>query len=143
MMMKKLLISVLALGLAGCSTTPTPSDSAKPVPHDRILWKSQGDAKLTITRDKGWFAGGGCFVTITVDGDPVARIDTGETVTINVKSGRHILAITGDKDGKGLCGFQIGQPIKENATDIKSNEIQKYRITGDTSSGLDLRPTTI
>jgi hypothetical protein len=140
---KKLLIAVLALGLAGCSTTPTPSNSAKPVPQSRILWKSQGDSILTITRDKGWFAGGGCFVTVTVDGKPVARIDTGESVTIKVNSGRHILAITGDKGGRGLCGFQIGQPIKENATEIKPKEIQKYRITGDTSSGLDLRPTTI
>ena len=143
MMMKKLLFAVLALALAGCSTTPTPSDSAKPVPQSRILWNSQGDSVLTITRDKGWFAGGGCFVTVIVDGETVARMDTGESITIKVNPGRHILAITGDKEGKGLCGFQIGQPIKENATEIKPKEIQKYRITGDTSSGLDLRPTTI
>lgn len=141
--MEKLLIAFLALGLAGCSTTPTSSDAAKRVPQDRILLSSQGPSTVIITRDKGWFAGGGCFVTALVDGKPVARIDTGETVSIKTNEGRHILAITGDKDGKGLCGLQIGQPIKENATDIKPNEVQKFRITGDTSSGLDLRPSNI
>lgn len=141
MMKKIILLSALMLG--GCSTTPIPSNTAKPVPPERILITSQGSSTLIITRDKGWFAGGGCFVSVLIDGKSVARVDTGESVSVKVVEGRHILAITGDKDGKGLCAYQIGQPIKENATDIKANEIQKFRITGDTSSGLDLRPSTI
>jgi hypothetical protein len=141
--MKTILLALVIIGLAGCTTTPTPSETAKLVPKERVQWVSKGDSTITITRDRGWFAGGGCFVTVLVDGKSVARIDTGETVSIKVDEGRHILAITGDQEGKGLCGFQIGQPIKENATDIKPNEMQKFRITGDTSSGLDLRPSNI
>jgi hypothetical protein len=141
--MKKLIIALMFAGLAGCSTTPTASETAKPVPLERILLASNGDSTLIITRDKGWFAGGGCFVTVLVDGKALARIDTGESISIKVEEGRHILGISGDKDGKGLCGYQIGQPMKENATLIQSHETQKFRITGDTSSGLDLRPSNI
>lgn len=141
--MKKLLLVLAVVGMAGCSTSPVTAEKAKAVPKDRILLESQGNSTIIITRDNGWFAGGGCFVSALIDGKPFARIGTGETTSIKVQDGRHILAITGDKDGKGLCGFQIGQPIKENSTEIKPNEIQKFRITGDTSSGLDLRPTSI
>lgn len=141
--MKELLIALCALGISGCATTPTPSDAAKPIPAERVLLKSQGQSTLIVTRDNGWFAGGGCFVTVLVDGRSYARIDTGEKVSINVEPGRHIIAISGDREGKGLCGLQIGQPIKENATDIQPHETQKFRITGDTSSGLDLRPSNI
>lgn len=79
---------------------------------------------ITITRDQGWFAGGGCFVEVTIDGKSYARIDTGETIDINVTSGRHILGISGDSKGKGLCGMQVGQPLKETATQINAREHQ-------------------
>lgn len=102
-----------------------------------------GDSLITITRDKGWFAGGGCFVEVTIDGKSYARIDTGETIDIKVSSGRHILGISGDSKGKGLCGMQVGQPLKETATQLNPHEHQKFRITGDTNSGLDIRPSTI
>ncbi|EPD6377955.1 hypothetical protein QDQ61_03855 [Citrobacter freundii] len=141
--MKKTLLLLIALSVAGCSTTAVNSTVAKQVPSERVLLKGAGDSVITITRDQGWFAGGGCFVEITIDGKSYARIDTGETIDINVTSGRHILGISGDSKGKGLCGMQVGQPLKETATQINAREHQKFRITGDTNSGLDIRASTI
>lgn len=141
--MKKLLIALSLTALAGCSTSPTPSESAKKVPDQRILWTSAGNSTLVITRDSGWLAGGGCFVTAAIDGKAIARMDTGESVSVKIPSGRHILSVAGDSEGKGLCALQIGQPIKESVTEIKENEVQRFRITGDTGSGLELRPSNI
>lgn len=141
--MKKALLLIFALGIAGCSTTAVNSNTARQVPSERVLMKGSGDSVISITRDKGWFAGGGCFVEVIVDGKSYARIDTGETIDINVAPGRHILGISGDSKGKGLCAMQVGQPIKETSTQINSKEHQKFRITGDTNSGLDIRPTML
>ncbi|MCU6674677.1 hypothetical protein [Leclercia adecarboxylata] len=141
--MKKALLLLFALGIAGCSTTAVNSNTARQVSSERVMLQGAGDSLITITRDKGWFAGGGCFVEVTIDGKSYARIDTGETIDIKVSPGRHILGISGDSKGKGLCGMQVGQPIKETATQLSTGEHQKFRITGDTNSGLDIRPSTI
>ena len=66
--MKKTLLLLIALSVTGCSTTAVNSTVAKQVPSERVLLQEAGDSMLTITRDKGWFAGGGCFVEVTIDG---------------------------------------------------------------------------
>lgn len=141
--MKNILLFLIAITITGCATSAVDTTDARPVPSDRITLKSDGDAKITITRDKGWMVGGGCYVEVTIDGKTFARMDTGETLDINVTPGRHILGISGDSKGKGLCGMQVGQPIKETATQINSNEQQRFRITGDTNSGLDIRASML
>ena len=141
--MRNLIFAAALIGLTGCTTSAVTSQQAKPVPSERILIHGVGDSNIIVTRDNGWFAGGGCFVEITVDGKSYARIDTGESISIKAEPGRHILGISGDSLGKGLCGFKVGQPIKETSTQINSNETQKFRITGDTNSGLDIRPSSI
>lgn len=141
--MKKTLLLLIALSVTGCSTTAVNSTVAKQVPSDRVMTQGAGDSAITVTRDKGWLAGGGCLVELTIDGKSYARIDTGETINIKVAPGRHILGISGDSKGKGLCGMQIGQPLKETATQLNTGEHQKFRITGGTNSGLDIRPSTL
>ncbi|EKO1175664.1 hypothetical protein ACEU8V_000060 [Escherichia coli] len=141
--MKKALLFLAAISISGCSTSAVDSANAKPVPTERVLVQGVGGSVITITRDKGWLAGGGCYVEITIDGKSYARIDTGETININVEPGRHILGMSGDSRGKGLCGGKIGQPIKETATQISNKEHQRFRITGDVNSGLDIRPSML
>ncbi|ADO48135.1 hypothetical protein [[Enterobacter] lignolyticus] len=141
--MRKIFLVLSAIILAGCATESVTTEHARPVPAERILASGNGSSTITVTRDKGWFAGGGCFVELTVDGKSYARIDTGETVNIKVEPGRHILGISGDSQGKGLCGFKVGQPLKETSTNLSISELQKFRITGDANSGLDIRPTAI
>lgn len=142
----RILIAVMGLALlAGCTTSPVSSDKAKAAPLERIIYESPAHAgsSITVTRDTGWIAGGDCYVGVLIDGKLAARIATGETVTFRVPEGRHILGLSGDPMGNGLCGLEIGQSIKESSADLKQGESQRFRISGDTNSGLDLRPTSL
>lgn len=131
--------------LAGCTSTPVETGSAKRVPAERVYAYQTavpGGATLVISRDNGFWASGGCLATVLIDGKKVARIDTGEIVKFQIRPGRHIVGIAGDEEGNGLCAMQIGQPIKETASELTPGEEQKYRIAG-TQDGLDIRPSSI
>ncbi|WP_223543696.1 hypothetical protein [Pseudomonas sp. BF-B-28] len=78
---------------------------------------------------------------LLIDGMRAARVNTGETVKFELKPGRHIVGIAGDEEGSGLCAIQIGQPVKETATELASGEMQKFRISG-TQNGTDIRPSS-
>lgn len=140
--MKRIILALAIVGLVGCATEAVSPSKAKIVPDERVLTKGWGDAQLIVTRDNGWLVGGGCFTTLTLDGTHIARIGTGETLTYKVKAGRHILGIADDPNGGGLCGIGNGKPYKETSTVISNNETQKFRIAGDTNTGLDIRPTS-
>lgn len=131
--------------IAGCSSTPVDSVSAKRVPTDRVYayqTETPGGATLVVSRDNGFWASGGCFSTLIIDGKKAARLDTGEVAKFHVTPGRHIVGIGGDEDGSGLCAMQIGQPVKETATEVSAGEVQKYRISG-TQNGADIRPSSL
>ncbi|MBV4544667.1 hypothetical protein [Pseudomonas triticicola] len=137
-------VAVIAL-IAGCSSTPVDPGSAKRVTADRVYayqTATPGDATLVVSRDKGFWASGGCFATLLIDGKRAARLDTGEVAKFHVKPGRHIVGVGGDEDGGGLCAMQIGQPVKETATEVVAGEVQKYRISG-TQNGTDIRPSSM
>ncbi|AZE37707.1 hypothetical protein C4K06_4692 [Pseudomonas chlororaphis subsp. aureofaciens] len=143
--MHRILLTTAAIALiAGCSSTPVEPGSAKRVPTDRIYayqTEVADGTTLIISRDNGFWASGGCFATLLIDGKKAARIDTGEVAKFQVKPGRHIVGIGGDEDGGGLCAMQIGQPLKETATEVASGEVQKFRING-TQNGTDIRPSS-
>ena len=143
-MHKSLLAAITAALLAGCSSTPVDPGSAKKVPADRIFALQAavpGGATLAVSRDDGFWASGGCYAAVLVDGKRVARMGTGELAKFQVKPGRHIIGIVGDQDGNGMCALQIGQPAKETATSLQAGEVQKFRISG-TQDGLDIRPSS-
>lgn len=124
---------------------PVDPGSAKRVTADRVYayqTATPGDATLVVSRDKGFWASGGCFATLLIDGKRAARLDTGEVAKFHVKPGRHIVGVGGDEDGGGLCAMQIGQPVKETATEVVAGEVQKYRISG-TQNGTDIRPSSM
>ena len=144
--MHRILLTTAATALiAGCSSTPVEPGSAKRVPADRIYayqTEVPGGSTLVISRDNGFWASGGCFATVLIDGKKAARVNTGETVKFQLKPGRHIVGIAGDDEGSGLCAMQIGQPVKETATELAAGEVQKFRISG-TQNGTDIRPSSI
>jgi hypothetical protein len=140
-----LLSAAVGFALAGCSSAPVASGLAARVPADRTFANQvnvPGGATLVVTRDNGFWASGGCFATVLIDGKKAARIDTGEIVRFKLKPGRHIIGISGDEEGGGVCALQVGQPVKETSSELSSGETQNFRISG-TSNGLDIRPSSI
>lgn len=138
-------VGLSVLVLAGCTTTPVLDGQSKPVPPERLLtsqYPAEGKSTLVIARDKGWL-GGGCYLSVLIDGKVIARMDTGESLQVSVEPGRHLLGVSGDPEGKGLCGAQIGQPLKETATEIRVGETQRFRVLVDMNAGIDLRPTSM
>ncbi|MDW3568262.1 MULTISPECIES: hypothetical protein [Enterobacter] len=140
--MKRTMLALAIIGLSGCVTEAVPTGKSKTVPAERVLIQGIGNSEFIVTRDNGWLVGGGCFTTLTLDGKHIARIGTGESISYKTNAGRHILGIADDPKGSGLCGVGNGQPYKETSTVINDNETQKFRISGDTNSGLDIRPTS-
>ncbi|KPB11615.1 Uncharacterized protein AC516_2808 [Pseudomonas amygdali pv. sesami] len=77
-----------------------------------------------------------------IDGKKAARVNTGEMAKFQLKPGRHIVGIAGDEEGRGLCALQIGQPVKESASELVAGDVQKFRISG-TQNGNDIRPSSL
>ncbi|MGV0085918.1 hypothetical protein EEAAV_18930 [Rahnella aceris] len=134
--MKKLLIAVLALGLAGCSTTPVSSSLAKEVSASSSYQFKQGYAPVTIIRDKGIVAGA-CAITTFINGNKVAELNTGEKVVAYVEPGEVIIGA--GFVGSGLCN---GAPRKEREFIIKEAKPLTLRIFIDQSANVDILPTT-
>lgn len=134
--MKKLLIAVLALGLAGCSTTPVSSSLAKEVSASSSYQFKQGYVPVTIIRDKGMVAGA-CAITTFINGNKVAELNTGEKVVAYVEPGEVIVGA--GFVGSGLCN---GAPRKEREFIIKEAKPRTLRIFIDQSANVDILPTT-
>ena len=142
--MYRIAIVATLAALAGCSTSPVAFDSAHKVPSERVLAYGQkppgAHGTIQVTRDTG-FVAGGCFVAVHIDGKPAARIDTGEAVSLYVPVGDHLVGLGGDEKGSGMCS-RAGA-LKEQAATLKAGQVKRYRIGGDTSAGLDIRPTSM
>lgn len=130
----KFFVGALAVALlAGCATSPVPSEKAEPVPSSRLFSNqkpSSGDAILIVTRDTG-FVGGGCNTTVSIDGRKSAEIGAGETAKFFVQAGDHILSAS-------ACG----SGLKEREASIKAGSTKRFRISIDSSMSMDLSPTT-
>ncbi|WP_315136859.1 hypothetical protein [Achromobacter marplatensis] len=89
-MKKAVLISLLATGLAGCSTTPVSADKAAPVPPERLYafqTPPAGDfGTAVVTRDSG-FVGSACYVVLKINGTKAAAFGTAETATLYMPAG--------------------------------------------------------
>ena len=130
----KLIVGALAVALlAGCATSPIPSDKADPVPASRLFANQKqnaGDAVLIVTRDTG-FVGGGCNTTINIDGRKSAEIGSGETAKFFVAAGDHIVSAS-----------SCGSGLKEREASLKAGSTKRFRISIDSAMSMDLSPTT-
>lgn len=139
--MKKEILLLSAIALSGCATTVVPPSQAIPAPHDRVFKyqnKSDADGTLTIVRDKG-FTGGGCFATVYINGDRVAKLDTKEKATLYLPVGE--IAVGANLEGSGLCGFSGAR--QERYITLTKGESKSVRIFTDSDGNMDIRPTTI
>lgn len=129
----RLFVGAVAVALlAGCATSPVPSNDADPVPSSRLFafqTPAPGHSTLIVTRDKG-FVGGGCNTTVSIDGRRAAEIGTGETAKFRVAPGEHIVSAS-----------SCGSGLKERETNITSGSTKKFRISIDSSMSMDISPT--
>jgi hypothetical protein len=107
-------VTALALGLAGCISNQISPASALAAPRQFVyapaLPEGVERATATFTRDTGGPPGAnGNRWLIYLDGKPVARIGKGETFTVDVPTGEHILGIEPDAAIKILQVMNISQ----------------------------------
>lgn len=126
----------LSLLIAGCSTTPVQPSQAKQVEPILKFQKSDNTLPVVIVRDKGYTAGA-CSITVFVDGQQVANLDTAEKTTIYVNPGPIVLGA--GFIGSGLCS---GAPRNEREFSIHDDS-KVIRISIDQSGNVDLRPMTL
>lgn len=139
--MKKILIAVLALGLAGCSTSAVPLKDAKQTSADRIL-KFQiphdGDAKLIVIRDSG-IVGSGCYAAIYINGEKAALLNSSEKATFYLNTGEYEVGAA--FDGAALCS--MSKDRQERTVVLKADQTKVVRVFSDGNANLDIKPTTL
>jgi hypothetical protein len=139
MLKKIVLISVFTM-LAGCVTTQLADSQSHPVPKENVLAyqiELSGDhGVITVKRDSGML-GAACRIGFYIDGALVARVDTSEIARFNVTAGEHLIGL--GPGGAGICG---NTSLREQSVILKPNEIRRFRISTDMSSGITLAPTS-
>lgn len=130
-MKKLLMLSIIAVALTGCATTPISSTIAKPAPAERLLAfqapLSEPSGLLTVTRDVGHL-GSACLYAISINGTLAARLDVGEKASFYVPPGEILLRSGSDPQGKGLCGFDKNV-WTQRETQLKPGETKYFRMS--------------
>lgn len=139
--MKKLIIAVISLGLAGCSTSAVPVDQAMNAPPERVLKyqnNKDGDAELTIVRDSG-ITGGACYASVFINGEKAAILNTSEKASLYLPAGDYIVGAA--FSGSGLCS--MGKERQERSIKVVSGKNQVIRVYSDSNANMDIKPTTL
>lgn len=135
-----LVLSIAAL-VAGCSTTPIPASSAFPVPTERRLAFQDktptATATLVVTRDEG-FLGSGCNLAFLIDKVLAARLAPSETANFYVDPGEHLIRVSRDPLGAGLCAIDTGAGATRE-TILRERETKHYRLIIDQSGTMDVQ----
>lgn len=127
---------VLSIALAGCfmPTKQPDASQVRPAPADQVfLLRDQGaeTGTVIVTRDVGAI-GSGCALGVMVDEQMAAHLNSAESVSFQLRPGRHLLTVTGI-DGRGLCALSA---TKSNLARRRSTEIyvdpgvtRRYRMS--------------
>ncbi|MFS0827587.1 hypothetical protein [Pseudomonas phoenicis] len=138
--MKSLIMGLGLALLAGCATSPVPLNEAVQAPSERVTGYQEslaGSGTLIVVRDSG-FAGSGCFATVFLNGEPVARLDTKEKASFHVPAGHWTLGA--GVEGSGLCSF--GNERLEDAVIVEPGQTKKYRIYTSSEGEVGIKAST-
>ncbi|SPA51410.1 conserved exported hypothetical protein [Cupriavidus taiwanensis] len=127
---------VVTMLVSACSTTPIAASQAAQAPSERLSGLQTpppGEfATLVVTRDQGFY-GSACDTVLSVDGKEVGRLRSGEVARFYAKPGAIIL-------GAQTSAMCLGG-LKEREVRLAPAATVRYRISIDSSGGLDLSPT--
>lgn len=129
--MKKYIPLVFLILLSGCASTPVLIDNAKHTPADRVMAFQSTDAtktaELTVIRDGGFIAGGGCYMALWINQTLAARLDTSEVSKFYIEPGELLLRVGRDPQGNGLCALGQDQWVQRE-TMLKPGEKMTFRM---------------
>lgn len=139
--MKQFVGAFVLVVMAGCATSPVPSDQALSAPADRLLAYQSAlpDAgRVTVIRDSG-FIGSGCYATVFLNGNRAAKLNPEEKATFILPPGEWVVGAA--LEGRGICG--ANEKRTETETILKSGQQKYFRIFSSPEAGLDVRPTSL
>ncbi|EOI1472976.1 hypothetical protein ACMGQ7_003544 [Cronobacter sakazakii] len=89
-------------------------------------------------RDKGMI-GAGCDASIFINGETVAKLETGEKATFHLDAGQWIVGAS--LEGTGLCALNPARQERETIT--KAGETKVFRVFTSNAGDIDILPTTL
>lgn len=136
--MRRVLFVALCAAVAGCATTPVPSDSATAQPATSIVDPAAttpraGAGAILVTRDTGML-GMACTFDVMIDGQRVAGLRKGEQVTLYADPGERILSV---QAREGICGGGLTQI----AVQVVADTTKKVRVGMDHGWDIKLEPS--
>lgn len=145
MKLNALFVILIAATFCGCTTTPVSVGKAQSVSSDRIYepYKKYSDqkesgAKITVVRDSGMLGAAGS-AALFVNGEIVARVRAGESITLNVDSGDNVLGVG---PGTKMSWEKDNVELIEQTLNAQAGKDYYFRITIDRYKGLVLQRTT-
>ena len=133
------LITIPVLLLSACSSRPVSVADAKPAPQARVFkYQTSAPTTLVVMRDKG-LIGAGCDASIFINGETVAKLETGEKATFHLDAGQWIVGAS--LEGTGLCALNPARQERETIT--KAGETKVFRVFTSNAGDIDILPTTL
>ncbi|WP_417635539.1 hypothetical protein [Citrobacter freundii] len=133
------LITIPVLLLSACSSRPVSVTDAKPAPQARVFkYQTSAPTTLVVMRDKGMI-GAGCDASIFINGETVAKLETGEKATFHLDAGQWIVGAS--LEGTGLCALNPARQERETIT--KAGETKVFRVFTSNAGDIDILPTTL
>ncbi|EDC1951706.1 hypothetical protein BH253_18445 [Salmonella enterica subsp. enterica serovar Newport] len=133
------LITIPVLLLSACSSLPVSVADAKPAPQARVFkYQTSAPTTLVVMRDKGMI-GAGCDASIFINGETVAKLETGEKATFHLDAGQWIVGAS--LEGAGLCALNPARQERETIT--KAGETKVFRVFTSNAGDIDILPTTL
>lgn len=140
-----LLVLIITIVCSACTTTAVSVSKAQSVSPDRIYdaYKKystpiDSGAKIIIVRDSGILGAAGT-AALFINGEIVARVRTGESITLNVKSGDNVLGVG---PGTKMSWEKDNVELIEQTLNAETGREYFFRITIDRYKGLILQRTT-
>lgn len=140
MRIKAAIILLSFVFLAGCATTPISYSDATPVPKSNLLEgygkfakANPGYSRVVVVRDSG-FQGGGVPAILNIEGAPIAKFWTSESVELFLSPDTYIFGLEAGGVGWGL-------PYVETTFEIKPNKTYWLRISSGVN-GFSLQQST-
>ncbi len=133
--MRGVILTILFINLAGCSTTALRTGHERTIPAEHIFITEYTHPKpnhvsVMFTRDSG-LLGSGCSAAVFINKDKAFKLDHSQSLTIYLPPGNHFFSA-------GMNGGLCGSDIKSDSVTLDPGRGIEYRISMSISNVLTL-----